>query len=71
MNKYSVGFRSALIYLPISLAAAGLFFVITVIADYSWVARIGGAVWILLLSLIISMPLVTSRVKRKYGQSGS
>jgi hypothetical protein len=64
----NVGLFSALIYLPVSLAAAGLFFVITVIGDYSWVARIGGAVWILVLALIISMPLVTARVKKKYGR---
>jgi hypothetical protein len=56
---------SALIYTPISLVAAGIFFAITVIGDYAWVARIGGAAWVFLLSMIITMPLVTSAVKKK------
>jgi hypothetical protein len=33
---------------------------------YAAVARVGGAVWVWLLSLIVSMPLVTSRVKRRW-----
>lgn len=65
MKNPRIGLTSALIYAPISLAAAGIFFAVTVTGDYSWVTRIGGAVWILLLSLIISMPLVTSFVKKR------
>jgi hypothetical protein len=57
--------RSASIYLPIALGAAGLFFVAS--AGYPSVARIGGAVWVGLLSLIVSMPLVTARVKYRAG----
>ena len=66
MTTRRVGLTSALTYLPVSLAAAVVFFVITVTGDYSWVARIGGAVWVLLLSLIITMPLVTAYYKKKY-----
>ncbi len=69
LNKSSVGLISALIYLPISLAAAGLFFVAAVVGGYPWVARIGGAVWIFVLALIITMPLVTSTVKKRIGRS--
>jgi hypothetical protein len=58
--------KSALIYLPISLGAALLFLVAaSLLGDYPLVAKIGGTVWIALLSLIVSMPLVTSRVKRR------
>jgi hypothetical protein len=58
--------RSALIYLPISLGIALSFLLIaSLIGGYSQVARIGGSVWVGLLSLIVSMPLVTARVKRK------
>ena len=57
--------RSALIYLPIALGAALLFFVAASLGAYPSVARFGGAVWVGLLSLIVSMPLVTDRVKRK------
>jgi len=57
--------RSALIYLPISLGAALLFLLVaSLLGDYSLVAKFGGAVWVGLLSLIVSMPIVTSRVKK-------
>lgn len=60
--------RSLLIYLPISLGAALLFFLAaSVIGGYTPVAKIGGVVWVGLLSLIVSMPIVTSRVKRHAG----
>ena len=65
--------RSALIYLPISLGAALLFLLAASSAgDYPTVARLGGAIWVGLLSLIVSMPLVTARVKTwKRGQPES
>jgi hypothetical protein len=60
--------RSALIYLPISLGAAALFFLATsLVGGYPPVAKIGGVVWVGLLSLIVSMPIVTSRVKHHAG----
>lgn len=58
--------KSALIYLPISLGAALLFLVAaSLLGNYPLVAKVGGTVWITLLSLIVSMPLVTSRVKKQ------
>ena len=58
--------KSALIYLPISLGAALLFLVAaSLLGDYPLVAKVGGTVWITLLSLIVSMPLVTSRIKKQ------
>ena len=57
--------KSALIYLPISIGAALLFFVAASVGDYPAVARIGGMVWVGLLSLIVSMPIVISRVKKQ------
>jgi len=60
--------RSALIYLPISLGAALLFFLAAnIVGSYPPVAKIGGVVWVGLLSLIVSMPIVTSRVKHHAG----
>lgn len=57
--------KSALIYLPISLGTALLFLLAaTLFGNYPLVAKIGGAVWVGLLSLIVSMPIVTARVKR-------
>ena len=57
--------KSAMIYIPISLGSALLFlFVSTFTGDYPIVARIGGTVWVGLLSLIVSMPIVISKVKK-------
>ncbi len=57
--------KSALIYIPLSLGSALLFlWVSTFIGDYPLVARIGGTVWVALLSLIVSMPVVISKVKK-------
>lgn len=58
--------RAALIYLPISAGAALLFLIAaSAFGDYPTVARVGGMVWVGLLSLIVSMPTVTSRVKKR------
>ena len=63
----AVARSSALIYLPISLGAAALFLLAaTFTGSYPMVARIGGTVWVGLLSLIVSMPLVTARVKKRH-----
>ncbi|HLO14545.1 MAG TPA: hypothetical protein VK206_06940 [Anaerolineales bacterium] len=57
--------KSALIYLPISLGSALLFFLAsTLTGNYPLVARLGGTVWVALLSLIVSMPVVISGVKK-------
>jgi hypothetical protein len=62
-----VAHRSALIYLPVAVGAGLLFLLAaSLLGDYPPVARIGGTVWVGLLSLIISMPLVTARVKQRY-----
>lgn len=59
--------KSALFYLPISLGAALLFLLAASLAgDYPLVAKVGGAVWVGLLSLIVSMPIITSRVKKQW-----
>jgi hypothetical protein len=58
--------RSALIYLPLSTGAALAFLLAAnLIGNYTLVAKISGTVWVAILSLIVSMPIVTSQVKRK------
>ena len=58
--------KSALIYLPISIGSALLFLLATTFSgDYPLMTRVGGMVWIGLLSLIVSMPIVISRMKKK------
>ena len=59
--------KSAMIYLPIAAGSALLFLLAaSLTGNYPTVARIGGTVWVGLLSLIISMPIVTSNVKRHF-----
>lgn len=59
--------RSARIYIPISLGVALLFLLAaSLTGDYPLVARIGGTVWVGLLSLIVSMPMVIPRVKKQF-----
>ena len=61
----TVARRSAMIYLPVSLGTALLFLLAaSFVGGYPLVAKIGGAVWVGLLSLIVSMPIVTSKVKK-------
>jgi type IV secretory pathway TrbD component len=62
----SVGFVSGAIYTTLSLVGAGTFFAVTVATgDYSWVARIGGSVWVFALSMIVLMPTVTPLVRSR------
>lgn len=59
--------KSALIYLPISLGAALLFVLLSLTnGHYPLVARVGGMIWVGLLSLIVSMPLVIAKIKKQY-----
>ncbi len=60
-----IGVTSAITYSAISITASLLFFLgASLRGGYTDVARFGGAVWVLLLSFIVTMPLVTSSVKR-------
>ncbi len=59
--------KGALIYIPISLGMALLFLLTSTLSgNYPLVARIGGTVWVGLLNLIVSMPIVISRVKKQF-----
>jgi hypothetical protein len=61
-----IGITSAVTYTVISLSAGLMFFLAATLAGTcTEVARFGGAAWVLLLSFIITMPLVTSFVKKR------
>ncbi len=63
----NVARTSAAIYSSISITASVLFLIAATLAgQYTDVARIGGAIWVLLLSFIVTMPLATSAVKRRF-----
>jgi len=67
MNRGNAGRLSALIYTAISLLASGLFIAVTLAGEYTWVARLGGAGWVFLLSMIVLMPIVTPMMKKRLG----
>ena len=61
---------AALIYRGIALLVARSFLAATTLSgDYDWVARLGGAGWVFLLSMIILMPTITPWVKRRLGRA--
>ncbi|TMG03015.1 MAG: hypothetical protein E6I03_04630 [Chloroflexi bacterium] len=62
----SAGTVAAAIYTGLSVAAGLIFLAITIaFGDYDWVARIGGAVWVFALCMIILMPTVTPLVRER------
>ena len=60
------GLVGAIICTSIAVLGAGTFLAATILSgDYDWVARLGGAGWVFLLSMIILMPTVTPWLKRR------
>ena len=67
-GEWNVGLISAVVYTTVSTLTAGIFFAVTLLTgDYSWVARVGGSVWVFGLSMIILMPTVTPWLRRRLG----
>lgn len=60
--SYTISFGFAL------LLALSFFLLSPLIAGDNSVARYGGAVWVLLLSLIVALPLVVPAVKKRLRQ---
>ena len=61
--------RSAVTYTAISaLLALAFLGLASVNGDYTDVARFGGALWVFMLSMIVTMPLVTSWCKKRSQQ---
>lgn len=61
---------SAAIYTTLSLLVALAFLLVTLLGDYTWVARIGGALWVFGLAMIVLMPTVTPLVQSRLKQEG-
>jgi hypothetical protein len=61
----NVGLVSAVIYTGLSLLAAAAFLAATLIGDHATIERLGGTLWVFILSMIILMPLVTPRVRKR------
>ena len=72
LTTTNAGKVSAAVYTAVSLAAALVFLAITLATgDYSWVARIGGAIWVFGLSMIITMPTVTPWLRSRAAEKPS
>jgi hypothetical protein len=62
----SAGAIAAAFYTGLSLAAGLIFLAVTIaFGDYDWAARIGGAIWVFALSMIILMPTITPLVRER------
>lgn len=61
----------AVVYTLISLAVA-LAFIVTasVMGRYTTVAIYGGAAWVFLLTMIVTMPTITPWIKRRLAERG-
>jgi len=56
---------SAVVYTACAALAAVVLFGVATAADYNWVARLGGAGWVFMLSMIILMPTVPSLLRAR------
>jgi hypothetical protein len=61
----SAGAVAAALYTGLSLLAGLAFLLATLFGDYDWVARIGGAIWVFALCMIILMPTLTPWVRER------
>ena len=60
------GIVVAIIYTGMALLGAGSFLAATILSgDYDWVARLGGAGWVFLLSMIILMPTLAPWLRKR------
>ncbi|MHB1419492.1 MAG: hypothetical protein ACYCX4_07845 [Bacillota bacterium] len=59
---------SFLAYTGLSLALVMIFLMATYLngGQYPVVARVGGSVWVFILSMIIMMPIVIPMIKKRY-----
>lgn len=66
MDEKKITAVSALWYTSISIFMAAVFFLLTGGDKYDSVARYGGSVWVFVLTMIITMPIVIPRVKKRH-----
>ena len=59
--------RSMLIYTGVSVTMSLLFLAATFLTgkSYTAVSRVGGMIWVFILSMIISMPIVIPKIRKK------
>jgi hypothetical protein len=67
MKSSRAGLISAVIYTGLSLLISLVFLAATLRGNYTWVARIGGSAWVFLLFMIVLMPLIIPRIRKRTG----
>ena len=71
VNEDNLNTVSAVVYTAGAALVAAVVFGAAIAADYGWVARIGGAGWVFMLTMIILMPVVPSLLRTRAGQETS
>jgi hypothetical protein len=67
----NAGAVAAAMYTGLSVAVGLVFLAVTIaFGDYDWVSRIGGAVWVFALCMIILMPTVTPWIRDRMTNKG-
>ncbi len=66
VTEKKLAFISAFWYTGLSSALALGFFLATGGGRYDMIARFGGAIWVFILTMIITMPAIIPLVKKKY-----
>ena len=66
MNENKIAITGAVWYTGISVLLALAFFLVTGGGKYDLVARYGGAIWVFILAMIITMPVIIPWIKKKY-----
>lgn len=66
MSENRISTVSAIWYTGISLVLALAFYLVTGGGKYDAVARVGGAIWIFILAMIITMPVIIPWIKKRY-----
>ena len=54
---------SAVVYTAAASLVASVVFALAIVADYGWVARVGGAGWVFMLTMVVLMPIVPSLLR--------
>ncbi len=67
MRRDKTSLVSVSICIALSALFGGAFLAVTLGGDYNWTARIGGTLWVFLLSMIVLLPVVMPAVKKRSG----
>ena len=68
MNDKKVATLSAFWYTGISLAVAGTFYLLASTSNHDTVTRYGGAAWVFILTMIITMPVIIPWIKKSHSE---